>query len=245
MTKTEKVAFITGANRGLGLETARQLGKTGVTIVMGVRDLEKGKEALKSLQAEGVKGEAIAFDVTDPKSAKKVFDHFKEKYGKLDILINNAGVMLDPQPGNSAATISEEVLRRTFDTNFFSVVRLTQVLLPLLLKSPAGRIVNLSSILGSLSIHSQPDSPISGFKAFAYDSSKTALNAFTVHLADALRDTKVKVNSVHPGWVKTEMGGEAAPMEIPEGGKTSVRLATIGADGPTGGFFHMDDTLPW
>jgi NAD(P)-dependent dehydrogenase (short-subunit alcohol dehydrogenase family) len=137
------------------------------------------------------------------------------------------------------------VLRATFDTNFFAPIRLTQTLLPLIEKSPAGRIVNLSSILGSLTVHSLPESPIKQTKALAYNASKTALNAFTVHLAAELAGTPIKVNSAHPGWVKTELGGEHAPMEIADSSKTSVRLALLGADGPTGGFFHENDQLPW
>jgi NAD(P)-dependent dehydrogenase (short-subunit alcohol dehydrogenase family) len=125
------------------------------------------------------------------------------------------------------------------------VIRLTRALLPLLEKAEAGRIVNVSSILGSLTIHSVEGSPIASAKAFAYDASKTALNAFTVHLADALRGTAIKVNSVHPGWVKTELGGPHATDPIEGSGKTSARLATIGADGPTGRFFHEENALPW
>jgi NAD(P)-dependent dehydrogenase (short-subunit alcohol dehydrogenase family) len=136
-------------------------------------------------------------------------------------------------------------LKKTFDTNFFAVVGLTQTLLPLIRKSEAGRIVNLSSILGSLTLHATKGSPIEGSKALAYNSSKAALNSFTIHLAHELADTKIKVNSAHPGWVKTDMGTEAAPMGIVDGAKTSILLATLPADGPTGGYFHMADTLPW
>jgi NAD(P)-dependent dehydrogenase (short-subunit alcohol dehydrogenase family) len=146
---------------------------------------------------------------------------------------------------NTTTTVTPDVLRQTFETNFFAVVALTRALLPLIRKSPAGRIVNLSSILGSLALHSDPSSPIYRMKSFAYDASKTALNAFTVHLADELRETPIKVNSAHPGWVKTDMGGSAAPMEVSEGSKTSVQLATLPDDGPTGGFFHLGKPLPW
>jgi NAD(P)-dependent dehydrogenase (short-subunit alcohol dehydrogenase family) len=121
---------------------------------------------------------------------------------------------------------------------------LTQALLPLIKKSDAGRIVNIASILGSLTIHSQ-DNGMSQFKPFAYDASKSAVNAFTVHLAAALKDTNIKVNSAHPGWVKTDMGGEQAPMDVAEGAKTAVRLALLGPDGPTGKFFHLEEELPW
>ena len=137
------------------------------------------------------------------------------------------------------------MLRETFETNFFSVVALTQTLLPLLRKSEAGRIVNLTSILASLTLHATEGSPIYEAKTFAYDASKSALNAFTIHLAHELRGTKIKVNSAHPGWVKTEMGGEGAQMEIGDGAKTSVELAMLGEDGPTGGYFHMGEALPW
>jgi len=138
-----------------------------------------------------------------------------------------------------------EVLRRTFDTNFFAVVALTQTLLPLLRKSAAGRIVNLSSILASSALHATKGSPIYNAKTFAYDASKTALNTFTIHLAHELAGTKIKVNSADPGWVKTEMGGKGAVLEIADGAKTSVRLATLPEDGPTGGFFHLKESLPW
>jgi NAD(P)-dependent dehydrogenase (short-subunit alcohol dehydrogenase family) len=141
--------------------------------------------------------------------------------------------------------VPPDILRQTFETNFFAVVALTQTLLPLIRKAPAGRIVNLSSVLGSLTLHSDPASPIYDKKAFAYDASKTALNAFTVHLAQELRGTKIKVNSAHPGWVQTDMGGPAAPLALSEGGKTSVQLATLPDDGPTGGYFHLGQPLPW
>jgi NAD(P)-dependent dehydrogenase (short-subunit alcohol dehydrogenase family) len=150
-----------------------------------------------------------------------------------------------PEGFNTAATVSQKALRDTFDTNFFNVVALTQTLLPLIKQAPAGRIVNLSSILGSLTLHADKTSDIYKMKGLAYDASKSALNAFTIHLAQALRHTKIKVNSAHPGWVKTDMGGANAPMELADGGKTSVQLATLPDDGPSGGFFHMGQTLPW
>ncbi len=242
----EKVAFITGGNKGLGLETARQLGKLGIKVVIGSRDLAKGKEAVAKLKADGVNAEAIKFDVLNPADYKDAYKYFDQHYGKLDILINNAGVTKeDFLSGNKTSTTSPEVLHETFDTNFFGVIEITQTLLPLIKKAPAGRIVNLSSILGSIALHADPKSPIYDAKAFAYDASKAALNSFTVHLAHELKDTKIKVNSAHPGWVKTDMGGDAAPMELPDGAKTSVKLATLPDDGPTGAYIHLDQTLPW
>ena len=130
-------------------------------------------------------------------------------------------------------------------TNFFAPIAFTKALLPLLKKSDAGRIVNMSSILGSQALHADPKSQIYEFKTLSYDASKAALNSFTIHLAHELKDTKIKVNSAHPGWVKTDMGTDAAPMEIPEGGKTGVELALLGENGPTGGFFHLGKPLPW
>jgi NAD(P)-dependent dehydrogenase (short-subunit alcohol dehydrogenase family) len=148
-------------------------------------------------------------------------------------------------PEHSTAQVPPELLRRVFETNFFAQVALTRTLLPLIRKSKAGRIVNLSSILGSLTLQADPKSPIYNAKSFAYDASKTALNAFTIHLAYELRDTNIKVNSAHPGWVKTDMGGQQAPMELSEGAKTSVELATLPDDGPSGGYFHLGKPLPW
>jgi NAD(P)-dependent dehydrogenase (short-subunit alcohol dehydrogenase family) len=240
-----KVALITGANKGIGLETARQLGKLGVTVLVGARDLARGEQAVEVLRGAGIDARAVKLDVASEADRAAVAKLIEKDYGRLDILINNAAVMLDRRMKNATSTTSAKDLRDTFDTNFFAVVALTQELLPLLRKSEAGRIVNLTSILGSLTLHATKGSPIYDAKTFAYDASKTAINAFTIHLAHELQDTKIKVNSAHPGWVKTEMGGDGAMMEIVDGAKTSVKLATLPEDGPTGGYFHMDETLPW
>jgi NAD(P)-dependent dehydrogenase (short-subunit alcohol dehydrogenase family) len=252
MPAQEKVAFITGANRGLGLETARGLGGMGISVLMASRDEASGRAAAGLLRSQGINCvEAVRFDVTRPEDHREISRHLEARYHKLDILVNNAAVQLEDidfgTPGgfNTTTTVTPEILRRTFDTNFFAAVALTQALLPLIRKAPAGRIVNLSSILGSLTIHSDPSSGIYDHKAFAYNASKTALNALTVHLGQALHGTNIKVNSAHPGWVKTEMGGSAAPNELAEGGKTSVQLATLPDDGPTGGYFHLGQPLPW
>jgi NAD(P)-dependent dehydrogenase (short-subunit alcohol dehydrogenase family) len=243
---TTKVALITGANRGIGFETAKHLGALGIKIVVGARDLAKGQAAVQQLQALGVDAESIVYDADSPDAVQDVYHYFNQRCSKLDILINNAGICDEPLLGQeNTSSIAEEVLLHTFHTNFFAVVKLTQTLLPLIKKSAAGRIVNLSSILGSLTLHSMPNSPIDPAKAFAYNATKTALNAFTVHLAHELRDTSIKVNSAHPGWVKTELGGASAPMEVADSYKTSVYLATLDAAGPTGGFFHEKEALPW
>jgi NAD(P)-dependent dehydrogenase (short-subunit alcohol dehydrogenase family) len=250
---SEKIAFITGGNRGLGFQTALLLKdgikKDGIKVVIGSRDLAQGEEAVKKLRAGGVDAEVLQFDITKAADAQTAYDYFNSKYGRLDILVNNAGIAAGTFPGtgpeHSAAEVPAETLHKVFETNFFAQVALTSKLLPLIRKSAAGRIVNLSSILGSLTLQATPGSPIYHAKSFAYDASKTALNAYTVHLAYELRDTKIKVNSAHPGWVKTDMGGEQAPMELSEGGKTSAALATLPEDGPTGGYFHLGQPLPW
>jgi NAD(P)-dependent dehydrogenase (short-subunit alcohol dehydrogenase family) len=244
--QTGKVAFITGANRGIGFETAKGLGKLGVTVILGTRDIEKGKATAKELQSLGFKAEAIKYDADQEKSADDVFDYINENFGKLDILVNNAGINQEQLMGsNNSSSVSSAVLQKTFQTNLFAVISLTQKLLPLIKKATAGRIVNLSSILASLTLHSMPNSPIDPAKAFAYNASKTALNVYTIHLAHELRNTNIKVNSAHPGWVKTELGGANAPMEVADSGKTSIQLATLDNTGASGGFFHEGESLPW
>ena len=243
--ETKKVALITGGNKGIGLETARQLGKLGITVLVGARDLAKGEAAVAELKKDGVDARAVKLDVDNSADYDVVAKTIEKDFGVLDILINNAGIMIDGRKGNETSTTSKDVLQKTFNTNFFAVVGLTQALLPLLKKSLGGRIVNLSSILGSNTLHATPGSFIYDAKTFAYDASKAALNSFTIHLAHELKDTKIKVNSAHPGWVKTEMGTDAAPMEIVDGAKTEVELATLPEDGPTGGYFHLGEKLPW
>ena len=244
---SKKIALVTGANKGIGYQTALQLGKEGVTVIAASRNKERGIKAAEQLKAEGIDVEFLQLDVDNEAEINFAFDYIKNKYGKLDILVNNAGIQIESKEWgiNNTTTIDEKALRSTLDTNFFNVVKLTNTLLPLIRKSEAGRIVNLSSILGSLGLHSDPASPIYASKLFAYDTSKTALNSYTVHLAAALADTNIKVNSAHPGWVKTEMGSDAAPMEIAEGAKTSVALSLLGAEGTSGKYIHLGDELPW
>jgi NAD(P)-dependent dehydrogenase (short-subunit alcohol dehydrogenase family) len=241
----KKIALITGANKGLGYEMARQLGQTGVTVVLAARDALRGQAAADRLKAEGVDVEFFKLDVRNKDDHGAAAKFLDKKFGHLDILINNAGIAVESFGTVKASETSDEVIHDTFETNFFAPIALTQTLLPLIRKSEAGRIVNMSSILGSQTLHADPKSPIYNAKTLAYDASKAALNSFTIHLAYELKDTKIKVNSAHPGWVKTDMGTDAAPMEIPEGGKTGVELALLGEDGPTGGFFHLGQHLPW
>ncbi|MFN2624071.1 MAG: SDR family oxidoreductase [Chthoniobacterales bacterium] len=240
----QRIALVTGANKGIGFETASQLAQKNITVLLGARDLAKGETAARKLSSAGLDVRALEIDVTDSGSIRRAADRVERDHGRLDILINNAGVMLQDED-KKISDQSLEVWRKTFETNFFGVIATTQAFLPLLRKSDAGRIVNLSSILGSISLQATPGSPVYDFKVPAYDVSKSAVNAFTVHLAYELRDTKIKVNAAHPGWVKTEMGGEGAVMEIEDGAKTSVALATIGEDGPTGAYLHLGEPIPW
>ena len=243
----KKTVLITGGSKGLGFETALQLGKHGYTVIITARSNEKSKEAEEKLKANGIEAFGFTLDVSVTEQIKSLEKFIAEKFGKLDVLVNNAGVQLDfPafMEGNSSETVSMKVLKETFDTNFFAPIELTQILLPLLKKSEAGRIVNVSSIMGSLTLHADTKSPIYGIKLLAYNSSKTALNQFTVHLAQSLSSTKIKVNSAHPGWVKTDLGGEYAPMTIQDGAKTIVELSLIDENGTNGAFIHQGEMLP-
>ena len=243
----QKTALITGANRGIGFETARQLGQKGFKVLVGARSEESGKEAEAKLKDEGFDAEFILLDVDDAETHKSAAKYVEENYGKLDVLINNAGISLEfDGSGNitPASQTSSEIFRKTFDTNFFNTIEVTQTFVPLLKKSDAGRIVFLSSGLGSLNLHSDPNSPIYNYKVPAYDISKTALNGYAVHLAYELKDTNIKVNAAHPGSVLTDMNPNG-DLTVEEGAKTSVDLATLPADGYTGKFIHLGSELPW
>ncbi|MET0581605.1 MAG: SDR family oxidoreductase [Pseudoxanthomonas sp.] len=243
MSNNEKIALVTGATRGIGLETVRQLAAAGVHTLLAGRDLAKASEAAKALQAEGLPVEAIALDVSDSTSIAAAAKQVEAAHGRLDILINNAGIFKD----DFAKTPSEqtlEVWRETFDTNLFGMVAVTQALLPLLRKAPAARIVNLSSSLASLAIHSDPGSELYDFKVPAYNVSKTAVNSWTVQLAHELRNTGIKVNAADPGSVKTDMNSNGQ-LELVDGAATSVGLALLDEAGPTGTFSHRGEVLPW
>jgi len=245
--KQKKIALVTGANRGIGFETARQLGREGIKVLLGSRSEEKGREAEEKLKNEGHDVELIRLDVDDPKTHQSAAKFIEATYGRLDILVNNAGILIDingsgePAP---ASKTSQDTFRKTFDTNFFNTIALTQTFLPLIKKSDAGRIVFLSSALGSLTWHSDPKSPIYNYKLPAYDISKTALNGYAVHLAHELRDTPIKVNAAHPGSVVTDMNVNGE-IPVDQGAKTSVALATLPADGYSGRLVYLGEELPW
>lgn len=243
MTTDTRVALVTGATRGIGRETVRQLATAGVHVLLAGRDRDKAVQAALALQAEGLPVEAIALDVTDDASIAAAVEDVAQRHGRLDILVNNAGVFIDDM-GKAPSEQTLSTWRTTFDTNLFAVVATTQAFLPLLRRSDAARIVNVSSILGSIAEHLDPASPIYNYKVPAYDASKTALNAWTVHLAHELRDTAIKVNAIHPGSVKTDMNANG-DLDIVTGAKSSVAMALVGADGPTGSYTHLGETLRW
>jgi NAD(P)-dependent dehydrogenase (short-subunit alcohol dehydrogenase family) len=238
-----KIALITGANKGIGFETARQLAHKGYTILLGARDTTRGEEAAEILKKEGLDVQFIALDPTDTASVAAAVQEVESKFGHLDVLINNAGTIFegDYQP---ASLVPTSVLRDTYELNVFALHEVTRAFWPLLEKSEAARLVNLSSLLGSLSIHADFEGIFKDYKILAYDSSKAAVNMMTVHYAHQWKDTPHCANAVHPGSVKTDLNPNG-DLTVEEGAKTSVDLATIGADGPNGGYFHLGQTLPW
>jgi len=232
-----KIALVTGANKGLGLEIAKQLAERGYTVLLGARG-DKAQAPAKELADNGMNVVPVRLDVTSLQDITNAAAMIADKFGKLDALVNNAGIM-NEKDGESTA----ETLRATYETNVIGAFELTRHMLPLLKKSAAGRIVNQSSILGSLENVSSGGA--AGWLNPGYCSSKAALNMLTVVLAQQLKDTNIKVNAAHPGWVKTDMGGQNARLDVGEGAKTAVELATLGADGPSGSFQHLGKTLPW
>ena len=250
MTLKGKVVLVTGAARGIGLESCRQFGQAGARVVLAARDGLAAEQAADRLRQEGFDVQGLTLDVTNENDRNAAFGFIHQQYGLLDVLVNNAALWLESPnaataPSIPASGLPADVLRRTFETNFFAPVILTQLMLPLLRKAEAARIVNVSSIRGSLAYHADPESPYFPFKTLAYDSSKAALNAFRIHLADELRSSGIKVNAIHPGWVRTEMGSPVAHLDLVEGARTTIQYARLDETGPTGGFFYLDDRLPW
>lgn len=232
----KRIAVVTGANRGIGFEICRQLARLGFTVVPTSRSAAKGRVAVKALHDAGVELDYHPLDVISPVSIKALAGHLAKRYGRLDVLINNAGVMLDPR-GSRVLDARPQTFRDTLETNFFGPLQLVQALVPLMKKNRYGRIVNLSSGQGQLAVM--------GAGTPAYRVSKTALNAFTRTLAAELKGTGVLVNSMCPGWVKTDMGGPGAPRTVEQGADTAVWLAMLPDDGPSGGFFRDRKPIPW
>jgi NAD(P)-dependent dehydrogenase (short-subunit alcohol dehydrogenase family) len=238
-----RIALVTGANRGLGFEISRQLGLKGITVIAGTRQGADGVNTVDRLKNEGIDAHSVILDVTAPSTVEALPRLLNVQFGRLDILVNNAGVLIDA--GIPPSELDDEILRATFATNVFGVFVVTRALLPLIRKSSFGRIVNMSSSLGSLASIGDPNSPYYQVVCPAYQASKAALNALTVVFAKELKDTAIKVNSACPGWVRTGLGTERAPLSVEEGADTPVWLATLPADGPTGGFFNSRKPAPW
>jgi NAD(P)-dependent dehydrogenase (short-subunit alcohol dehydrogenase family) len=234
-----RVALISGGNRGIGLEIARQLARKNIAVVIGARDFEKGRAAAHTIASDGLAAEAVVLDVTDGKSIAAAVENVVRRHGRIDILVNNAAILVDGPGGfkSSLFELKAETARQTFETNVLGPLRLTQAVVPIMQRNGYGRIVNLSSGAGQLS------DMRSGFPA--YRMTKTALNALTRITAAELASTNIKVNAVCPGWVRTDMGGPEAERPVEAGAETPVWLATLPDDGPTGGFFRDKRPIPW
>jgi NAD(P)-dependent dehydrogenase (short-subunit alcohol dehydrogenase family) len=228
---TTTIALVTGANKGIGLETARQLGAHGFTVLAGARDEERGLEAERALRADGADARFIRLDVTDDTSVRQATDWIGHEYGRLDILVNNAGIAR----GNLPSETDLDAMRGVYEVNVFGVIRVTNAMLPLLRRAPAARIVNVSSEVGSVSSMTDPASPLAQMPAgLAYPTSKSALNMITAMYARELRDTPIKVNAANPGYTKTDLNRNSGFRSAAEGAEASVYLATLPADGPSG-----------
>lgn len=237
-----KLALITGANKGIGFETARQLGHKGVRVLIGARDPDKGQLAVRTLKAEGIDVRAIAIDVTDEASITAVASQVESEFGKLDILINNAGMGLFRR---LPSEVTKAELKEVLDTNLYGVILTTQAFLPLLRKSDGGCIVNVSSGLGSLFCLSDPHWSVHQGLFTPYSMSKVALNAFTALFSAELVGTPVRVNSVEPGYTATDLTQNQGFQTVEQAARVILQYATIGPDGPTGGYFDGHGRIAW
>jgi NAD(P)-dependent dehydrogenase (short-subunit alcohol dehydrogenase family) len=238
-----RIALVTGANKGIGFEIARQIGRTGARMLLGARDATLGKVAAATLVAEGIDITFLHLDLGKPATIATAAAAIEAEHGRLDVLVNNAGIV-DRADGPPSKT-SIDAVRRVFDTNFFGTLAVTQALLPLLRKSPSARIVNVSSGLGSLTQNSDPTWQFKHVKIMGYNASKAALNMLTVQLAAELKDAGIKVNSADPGFTATDLNDHRGHQTVPEGAAAAIRLALLPDDGPTGGFFSAGRQEPW
>jgi NAD(P)-dependent dehydrogenase (short-subunit alcohol dehydrogenase family) len=244
MTTPQQTALITGANKGIGFETARQLAQQGFTVWLGARDQARGEAAAKDLSVDG-DVRFVSLDVTDPDSVQAAAAHIGDTTGALDILINNAAVAFGAEEA-PPSTIGLDTIQRTLEVNLYGALRVTQAFLPLVRQAPAGRIVNVSSTNGSITALVDPGSPLAQFPlSYAYSASKTILNALTGSLAVELRDTPIKINSVCPGFNKTDLNGNTGTQHPSEGAKVVVHAATLPGDGPSGSFFDANGPVGW
>src|ERR1700722_6153131 len=240
-SKAKKIALVTGANKGIGFEVARQLAASECIVLLGARNEALGKEAKAKLGAEGLDVRFVLIDVTERSTIKAAAENISRDFGRLDILINNA-VINDPADG-PALTAQLDAVEHVLRTNFLGALAVTQAMLPLLRNSAAGRIVNVSSGLGSLT--RSASSNLSSTNLIGYSASKAALNMLTVQLARLLGDTAIKVNSAAPGYTATDLNGFRGTQTIPEGAVEAVRLALLPNDGPTGTFSEKTGIVPW
>jgi NAD(P)-dependent dehydrogenase (short-subunit alcohol dehydrogenase family) len=244
---TEQIALITGANKGIGFETARILGAGGGTVLVGARSEELGEKAAAALSGEGIDARVIRIDVTDTATVQAAADRIGAEFGRLDILVNNAGITSTDASDHGRSTppsrTAVEQVRATFETNVFGVVAVTNAMLPLLRRSPAGRVVNVSSELGSLTLHSDPSSAVHGTNLLPYNASKTALNAVTVAYAKELAGTSVTVVAAAPGYCATDLNGHTGPRTPAQGAAVIAGAATGGA--PNGAFVAEAGPVAW
>jgi NAD(P)-dependent dehydrogenase (short-subunit alcohol dehydrogenase family) len=241
--RDKRVALVTGGNRGIGYAIGRSLAQRGITVILGVRDPSKGASACSRLQGEDLDVNFELLDVTDGDSLQTAVKHIQAQFGRLDILVNNAGILIDG--AENALDISRSTIEKTLQTNVVGPLMLCQNCIALMKAGGYGRIVNISSTLGSLSEMVDPDSAYAGVGAPAYRLSKAALNAITTLIAKEVRDYNILVNSACPGWVRTDMGGDQAPLTPEQGADTPVWLATLPDGGPTGGFYSERTLFPW
>lgn len=243
MNTTKQTALVTGANKGIGFEAARQLAQQGFTVWLGSRNPERGEAAAKDLAGDG-DVRFVSLDVTDDQSVKAAAVRIGDETGALDVLVNNAGAAIADGEGRPS-TVQLDTIRRTFDVNLYGALRVIQAFLPLVQQAPAGRIVNVSSTLGSITSVVSPGNPFGQLPFFAYPASKSVLNALTGWLAVELKHTPIKVNSVCPGSNATDMNNNPGAQHPAEGAKVVVRAATLKADGPTGSFFDVNGPVSW
>ncbi|WP_027350826.1 SDR family oxidoreductase [Halotalea alkalilenta] len=239
-----RVALITGANKGIGFETARRIGRHGHVVLLGARDPARGEAAATTLKEEGIDAHFVHLDVTNRATILAAARDIERRFGRLDILVNNAGVSSPLDGPLGKADLAE--VRRLFETNFFGTLEVTQALLPLLKKAPSARIVNVSSGLGSLARNSDPDWEYGAVQLTGYNSAKAALNMATILLAKELKSASIKVNSVAPGFTATDLnGGGPGAQTVEEGAEASVLAALLPDDGTTGGFLGRQEPEPW
>lgn len=248
-----KVALVTGANKGIGKETVRQLAQAGMTVYAGARSKERGQQTVSELKQQGLDVRFLQLDVTDDNSVQNVAKQIENESGYLDVLVNNAGTITeDERPSQKRAStgvrpsdITADSVRQTYEVNVFGVVRVTKAMLSLLQKAPAARIVNLSSPLGSLTLKADKEHLVSKVGLLAYGSSKAALNSITLYYANELRDTGILVNAANPGFVATDLNTHTGFRSVEDGAAIVLELATLDKDGPTGIFKGDDGMVPW